>query len=142
MSLKQERTLSIIKPDATFKNLSGAINNLIENSGLRLVAQKMVYLSVREAENFYQEHKGRPFFDELVKYMTSGPVILQVLEGEGAVLKYRTIMGATNPEEAEAGTIRKLYGENIGQNAVHGSDSVASADREVSYFFAGREIIS
>ncbi len=137
-----ERTLSIIKPDATKSNVTGAINNIFEKNGLRIVAQKRVLLSKREAEQFYIEHAARPFYGELVEFMTSGPVVLQVLEGENAVLKNRELMGATNPKDAADGTIRKLFAKSVGENSVHGSDSAQSAKREVSFFFAETEIVS
>ncbi|MXQ13258.1 nucleoside-diphosphate kinase [Microvirga makkahensis] len=136
-----ERTFSIIKPDATERNLTGAINAVIENAGLRIVAQKRVLMSRREAETFYAVHKERPFFGELVDFMISGPVVVQVLEGENAVLRYREIMGATNPESAAEGTIRKLYAKSIGENSVHGSDSVENAKIEIAQFFSGNEIV-
>lgn len=135
-----ERTLSIVKPDAVAKNVIGQIYSRFENAGLKIVAAKMVQLSRVEAEGFYAEHKGRPFFDALVEFMTSGPVTVQVLEGEGAVAKNRELMGATNPKEAAAGTIRADFAESIDANAVHGSDSTTSAAREVAYFFAATEI--
>ena len=131
-----ERTLSIIKPDAVAKNVIGEILTRFEKAGLRVVAAKMVQLSQADAEGFYAEHKERPFFKDLVGFMTSGPVVVQVLEGEGAVLKNRDLMGATNPKEAAAGTIRADFAESIDANAVHGSDSTTSAAREVAYFFA------
>ena len=136
-----QRTLSIIKPDATKRNLTGAINQRFEEAGLRIVAQKRVRLSKAEAEGFYAEHEERPFFGELVDFMISEPVVLQVLEGENAVLKNREIMGATNPANADDGTIRKDFALSIGENSVHGSDSEESAAREVSYFFAQTEIV-
>lgn len=136
-----ERTLSIIKPDATIRDLTGKINAVIEEKGLKIVAQKRVYLSRREAELFYGEHKERPFFGELVEFMVSAPVVLQVLEGENAIATYREVMGATNPEQADEGTIRKLYANNVGENSVHGSDSPESAKREIGFFFAEREIV-
>ena len=136
-----ERTFSIIKPDATERNLTGAVNAVIENAGLRIVAQKRILMSRREAETFYAVHKERPFFGELVDFMISGPVVVQVLEGEGAVLRYREIMGATNPESAAEGTIRKLYAKSIGENSVHGSDSVDNAKIEIAQFFSGNEIV-
>ncbi|MGM0481829.1 MAG: nucleoside-diphosphate kinase [Pseudomonadota bacterium] len=135
-----ERTLSIIKPDAVAKNLVGAIYQRFETSGLRIVASKMMHLSQQQAEGFYAEHKERPFFGALVEFMTSGPVVVQVLEGENAVLKNREIMGATNPAEALAGTLRADYAETIDENAVHGSDAVESAAREMAYFFSDEEI--
>jgi nucleoside-diphosphate kinase len=136
-----ERTLSIIKPDATRRNLTGKINARFEDAGLRIVAQKRVQLSQAEAEQFYSVHRERPFFGELVAFMISGPVILQVLEGENAVLRNREIMGATNPANAAEGTIRKDFAESIEANSVHGSDSLENAAIEVSYFFAGTEIV-
>ncbi|MBA1156737.1 nucleoside-diphosphate kinase [Microvirga mediterraneensis] len=136
-----ERTFSIIKPDATERNLTGAINAVIENAGLRIVAQKRILMSRREAETFYAVHKERPFFGELVDFMISAPVVVQVLEGEGAVLRYREIMGATNPESAAEGTIRKLYAKSIGENSVHGSDSLDNAKVEIAQFFSGNEIV-
>ena len=135
-----ERTLSIIKPDAVAKNVIGEILTRFEQAGLRVVAAKMVQLSQADAEGFYAEHKERPFFKDLVGFMTSGPVVVQVLEGEGAVLKNRELMGATNPKEAAAGTIRADFAESIDANAVHGSDSTTSAAREVAYFFAETEL--
>ncbi|KAA5599619.1 nucleoside-diphosphate kinase [Blastochloris sulfoviridis] len=136
-----ERTFSIIKPDATDRNLTGAINALIEQSGLRIVAQKRIRMSRAEAETFYAVHKARPFFGELVEMMTSAPVVVQVLEGEGAVAKYREIMGATNPDSAAPGTIRKQFAKSIGENSVHGSDSVENAAIEIAQFFSGNEIV-
>jgi nucleoside-diphosphate kinase len=136
-----QRTLSILKPDATARNLTGAINAVLESSGLRIVAQKRVRMTRAQAEGFYAEHKARPFFGELVDFMTSGPVVLQVLEGENAVARNREVMGATDPAKAADGTIRKLYAKSIGENSVHGSDSEASAEREVNYFFRPEEIV-
>ncbi len=136
-----ERTFSIIKPDATERNLTGAVNAVIEKAGLRIVAQKRVLMSRREAETFYAVHKERPFFGELVDFMISAPVVVQVLEGENAVLRYREIMGATNPESAAEGTIRKLYAKSIGENSVHGSDSLDNAKIEIAQFFSGNEIV-
>lgn len=135
-----ERTLSIVKPDAVAKNVVGEIYSRFEKAGLRIVAAKMLRLSRAQAEGFYAEHKGRPFFPALVDFMTSGPVTVQVLEGENAVAKNRELMGATNPKEAEAGTIRADFAESIDANAVHGSDSTTSAEREVAFFFASSEI--
>ncbi|ASG65153.1 nucleoside-diphosphate kinase [Idiomarina sp. X4] len=135
-----ERTLSIIKPDAVAKNLIGAIYNRFESAGLRIVASKMMHLSKEQAEGFYAEHKERPFFGALVEFMTSGPIVVQVLEGENAVLKNREIMGATNPAEALAGTLRADYAETIDENAVHGSDATETAAREIAYFFSDEEI--
>jgi len=137
-----ERTLSIIKPDAVAKNVVGQIISRFEQANLSVVAAKMVQLSQSDAEGFYAEHKERPFFKDLVGFMTSGPVVVQVLEGEGAILKNRDLMGATNPKEAAAGTIRADFAESIDANAVHGSDSVASAAREIGYFFAETELCS
>ena len=136
-----ERTFSIIKPDATERNLTGAVNAVIEQAGLRIVAQKRILMSRREAETFYAVHKERPFFGELVDFMVSAPVVVQVLEGESAVLRYREIMGATNPESAAEGTIRKLYAKSIGENSVHGSDSQDNAKIEIAQFFSGNEIV-
>ena len=135
-----ERTLSIIKPDATLRNLTGAINAKLEEAGLRIVAQKRIRLSKTVAEGFYAEHSARPFFGGLVDFMTSAPVVVQVLEGEGAIAKYREVMGATNPEKAADGTLRKLFAQDIERNSVHGSDSPESAKREIGYFFAETEI--
>ena len=135
-----ERTFSIIKPDATRRNLTGKINAVFEEKGLRIVAQKRILMSQQQAETFYGVHKERPFFKDLVSFMTSGPVVVQVLEGEGAVAKNREIMGATNPVNAAEGTIRKLFGESIEANSVHGSDSPENAAIEIAYFFAGSEI--
>ena len=136
-----ENTFSIIKPDATKRNLTGSINKVIEDAGLTIVAQKKIFLSRREAGLFYGEHKERPFFGELVDFMVSAPVVVQVLAGENAVAKYREIMGATNPAEAADGTIRKLFAKSIGENSVHGSDSLESAKNEISFFFSGIEIV-
>ena len=136
-----ERTFSIIKPDATRRNITGKINAVIEGSGLKIVAQKRIRLTKEKAEGFYAEHKERGFFGELVSFMISGPVVVQVLEGENAIAAYRTVMGATNPEKADAGTIRKEFAESIEANSVHGSDSPASAAREIAYFFADDEIV-
>lgn len=135
-----ERTLSIVKPDAVAKNVVGEIYSRFEKAGLRIVGAKMLRLSRDQAEGFYAEHKGRPFFPALVEFMTSGPVTVQVLEGEGAVSKNRELMGATNPKEAEAGTIRADFAESIDANAVHGSDSAESAAREIAFFFATSEL--
>lgn len=136
-----ERTLSIIKPDATRRNLTGAINAAIEEAGLRIVAQKRIWLTEGQAEGFYAIHKERPFFRDLVTFMISGPVVLQVLEGENAVAKYRDVMGATNPANAADGTIRKLFAESIEANSVHGSDSAENAEREIGFFFNDQEIV-
>ncbi len=135
------RTFSIIKPDATKRNLTGAINKIIEDSGLRIVAQKRIHLSKDQAENFYAIHKDKPFFGDLVDYMTSEPVVVQVLEGNDTVNTYRKIMGATNPENAEIGTIRKEYALNIQENSVHGSDSEENAKKEINFFFTDKEIV-
>lgn len=136
-----QRTFSIIKPDATRRNLTGQINARIEGAGLRIVAQKRAWLSRAHAEGFYAVHKDRPFFNDLVSFMISGPVVLQVLEGENAVAHYRDIMGATNPANAASGTIRKDFAESIEANSVHGSDSAENAAIEISYFFAQTEIV-
>jgi len=135
-----EQTLSIIKPDAVAKNVTGQINARFEAAGLQIVAQKMVRLSDDVAGGFYAEHKGRPFYADLVGFMTSGPVVVQVLEGEGAILKNRELMGATNPAEADAGTIRADFAKSIDANAVHGSDAPESAAREIAYFFAASDL--
>ena len=135
-----QKTFSIIKPDAVKRNLIGHINQIIESSNLKILASKKTYLTKKQAEIFYEVHKERPFFNSLVEYMTSGPVQVQVLEGEDAVAKYRKIMGATNPEEAENGTIRKLYAQSIEANSVHGSDSEENAKIEISFFFSGSEL--
>ena len=138
--MSNERTLSIIKPDAVAKNVIGEIYSRFEKAGLNIVAAKMKHLTQEEAEGFYAEHKERPFFGDLVAFMTSGPVVVQVLEGEGAILKNRDLMGATNPKEADAGTIRADFASSIDANAVHGSDSAASAEREIAYFFNDNEL--
>jgi nucleoside-diphosphate kinase len=142
MTMSVEQTLSIIKPDAVAKNVTGQINARFEAAGLQIVAQKMLRLSDEVAGGFYAEHKERPFYPDLVSFMTSGPVVVQVLEGEGAILKNRELMGATNPAEADAGTIRADFANSIDANAVHGSDSPASAAREISYFFAASDLCS
>ena len=136
-----ERTLSIIKPDATRRNLTGKINTVFEDAGLRIVAQKRIRMTREQAEGFYAVHRERPFFGELVDFMISGPVVVQVLEGENAVARNRELMGATNPANAAAGTIRKLYAESIEANSVHGSDSLENAATEVAYFFKPEEIV-
>ncbi|MEX6722902.1 nucleoside-diphosphate kinase [Parapedomonas caeni] len=136
-----ERTFSIIKPDATRRNLTGKINAMLEDAGLRIVAQKRAQLTKAQAEGFYAVHKERPFFNDLVSFMISGPVVLQVLEGENAVLKNREVMGATNPAQAAEGTIRKTFAESIEANSVHGSDSLENAAIEIAYFFAQTEIV-
>ena len=136
------RTFSIIKPDATKRNITGAINKIIEENNLVIVGQKRIKLSKNKAEGFYAIHKDKPFFNDLIDYMTSGPVIIQVLKGENAVENYRKIMGATNPENAERGTIRKEFALNIQENSVHGSDSDENAKIEINYFFEEREIFN
>ena len=135
-----EMTLSIIKPDAVAKNVIGKIEQRFEDAGLKIVASKMLHLSVEKAQGFYAEHEGKPFFDALVEFMTSGPVIVQVLAGENAIMLNRELMGNTNPKEADAGTIRADFAESIDANAVHGSDSPVSAQREIAYFFESTEI--
>ena len=135
-----ERTFSIIKPDATRRNLTGAINAKLEEAGLRIVAQKRIQMSRAMAETFYAVHQERPFFQDLVAFMTSGPVVVQVLEGENAIARNREVMGATNPENADAGTIRKEFAESIEANSVHGSDAPETAAVEIAYFFSGSEI--
>ena len=136
-----ERTFSILKPDATERNLTGAINALIEKAGLRIVAQKRVRITKEQAERFYAVHKARPFFGELVSFMTSGPVVVQVLEGENAIAKYRDVMGATDPAKAAEGTIRKVHARSIGENSVHGSDAPETAVKEIAQFFSENEIV-
>lgn len=136
-----ERTFSILKPDACARNLTGEINAMIENAGLRIIAQKRVKLSQEQAEGFYAVHKERPFFKDLVKFMTSGPVVVQVLEGDNAVARYREIMGATNPYNAAPGTIRRRFASNIEANTVHGSDSLENAGVEIAFFFKDEEIV-
>ena len=136
-----EKTFSIIKPDATKRNLTGSINKVIEDQGLRILAQKRIKLSINQAENFYSIHKDKPFFNDLIKYMTSHPVVLQVLQSNDAVNKYREVMGSTNPKEAKEGTIRSKFGLNIQENSVHGSDSKENADIEISFFFNENEIV-
>jgi nucleoside-diphosphate kinase len=136
-----ERTFSMIKPDATKRNLTGKINAKLEAAGLRIVAQKRVWMSRQQAEGFYAVHKARPFFGELVETMTSGPTVLQVLEGQNAILKNREVMGATDPAKAAAGTIRKEFANSIGENSVHGSDAVETAREEIAYWFSGTEIV-
>ncbi len=135
-----ERTLSIVKPDAVGKNVIGKIYSRFEEAGLRIVASKMLQLNDKTAGGFYAEHEGRPFYNDLVAFMTSGPVMVQVLEGDDAIAKNRELMGATNPQEAAAGTIRADFAQSIDANAVHGSDSPASAEREIAYFFAASDI--
>jgi nucleoside-diphosphate kinase len=136
-----ERTFSIIKPDATRRNLTGKVNAVIEDAGLRIVAQRRIRMSRAQAEEFYGVHKERPFFGELVEFMTSAPVVVQVLEGQNAVAKYREVMGATNPAQAADGTIRKLYAESVGENSVHGSDSADNAKIEIAQFFNDADIV-
>jgi nucleoside-diphosphate kinase len=139
--MSTQRTFSIIKPDATRRNLTGAINSKIESSGLRIIAQKRIQMSDEQAKEFYAIHSERPFYNDLVSFMTSGPVVVQVLEGENAVLAYREVMGATNPSEAADGTIRKEFAENIEANSVHGSDSDENAAIEIAHFFSDDEIV-
>ena len=136
------RTFSIIKPDATKRNITGAINKIIEENNLVIIAQRRIKLSKDKAEGFYSVHRDKPFFKDLIDYMTSGPVIIQVLEGDNAIENYRKIMGATNPENADKGTIREKYALNIQENSVHGSDSIENANIEIRYFFEEKEIIS
>jgi nucleoside-diphosphate kinase len=136
-----ERTFSILKPDVTRRNLTGAVNAKIEESGLRIVAQKRIHMTRPQAEAFYGVHRERPFFGELVEMMTSAPVVVQVLEGEGAIAKYREVMGATNPEKAAPGTIRKEFALSMGENSAHGSDAPETAAQEIAQFFAGNEIV-
>ena len=136
-----ERTFSIIKPDATTRNLTGAINAMIEQAGLRIVAQRRLRITREQAEAFYAVHRERPFFRELVDFMISGPVVVQVLEGENAIAKYRDVMGATDPAKAAVGTIRKAHAKSIGENSVHGSDAAETAALEIAQFFAGNEIV-
>ena len=137
-----EQTLSIIKPDATKRNLTGKINSKLEDSGLKIIAQKRILLSKTQAEEFYKVHQERPFYNDLVKFMISGPVVVQVLEGENAVSKNWEIMGATNPDEAEDGTIRKEFAESLEANSVHGSDSLENAKIEISFFFSQIELVN
>ena len=136
-----ERTFSIIKPDATKRNISGRINQIIEESGLRIIAQKRIKLSSDQAIKFYSIHDKKPFFNDLINYMTSGPVVVQVLEANNAVDKYRELMGATNPEKAKNGTIRKILALNVQENSVHGSDSINNAKNEINFFFTENEIV-
>jgi nucleoside-diphosphate kinase len=136
-----ERTFSILKPDATARNLTGAINAMIEQAGLRIVAQKRIRMSRAQAEKFYEIHKARPFYGELVEFMTSGPVVVQVLEGDNAVVKYRYVMGATDPAKAAPGTIRKVHAKSVGENSVHGSDSADNAKIEIGQFFSDKDIV-
>lgn len=136
-----QRTLSIVKPDATRRNLTGKINGVIEDAGLRIIAQKRIHLTQQQAEQFYAVHAERAFFGDLCSFMSSGPVVVQVLEGEDAIAKYRQVMGATNPANADEGTIRKQFAESIEANSVHGSDSAENAANEISFFFSGTEIV-
>jgi len=136
-----ERTFSIIKPDATRRNLTGAINAMIEQAGLRIIAQKRIRMTRGQAETFYDVHRARPFFGELVEFMTSAPVVVQVLEGDNAIARYREIMGATDPAKAAPGTIRKVHATSVGENSVHGSDAAETAQAEIGQFFAGNEIV-
>jgi nucleoside-diphosphate kinase len=136
-----EQTFSILKPDATRRNLTGAVNAVIEEAGLRIVAQKRIQMTKAQAETFYGVHRERPFFGELVEFMTSAPVVVQVLEGDNAIAKYREVMGATNPANAAEGTIRKKFAESVGENTVHGSDSAENAKIEIAQFFSGNEIV-
>ena len=135
------KTLSIIKPDATKRNISGKINSIIEDNNLRIIAQKRIHLSNEQAEKFYDVHKEKPFFKDLIEYMTSEPVIVQVIEGDNAITKYREVMGATNPENADEGTIRKIHALNVQENSVHGSDSEENATKEIDFFFDLEEIV-
>ena len=136
-----ERTFSILKPDATKRNLTGKINAVIEEAGLRIVAQRRIRMTQEEAEDFYDVHRERPFYGELVEFMMSAPVVVQVLEGDNAVAKYREVMGATNPKSADEGTIRRSFAKSIDANTVHGSDSAENAKSEIAYFFAGSELV-
>lgn len=136
-----ERTFSIIKPDATRRNLTGKINAMIEDAGLRIVAQRRIQMTTEQAQGFYAVHSERPFYNDLVAFMTSGPVVVQVLEGENAIAKYRDVMGATNPAEAADGTIRKSFAENIEANSVHGSDAPETAQEEIKFFFSDDQIV-
>ena len=138
--MSTEQTLSIIKPDATSRNITGQVNSIIEKSGLKIIGQKRIKLTKETAGKFYEVHKERPFFEDLVSFMVSGPVIVQVLQGENAVALYRKVMGATNPQEAEEGTIRKEFALSIEANSVHGSDSIENAKKEISFFFSETEI--
>ena len=136
-----QRTFSIIKPDATKRNITGSINKIIEENNLRIIAQKRIHLSSEQAEKFYEVHKEKPFFRDLIEYMTSEPVIVQVIEGDNAISKYREVMGATNPENADKGTIRKIHALNVQENSVHGSDSEENAIKEIDFFFDLKEIV-
>ncbi|MBT4355723.1 MAG: nucleoside-diphosphate kinase [Rhodospirillaceae bacterium] len=139
--MAKQRTFSIIKPDATIANNTGGINQLIEGAGLKIIAQRRIHLTRVQAERFYAVHSERPFFSELIDFMISAPVVVQVLEGEDAISKYREVMGATNPAEAADGTIRKLYAKSVGENSVHGSDAVETADEEIPQFFSAADIV-
>ena len=136
-----QRTFSIIKPDATKRNITGSINKIIEENNLRIIAQKRIHLSSEQAEKFYDVHMKKPFFKDLIEYMTSEPVIVQVIEGDNAIVKYREVMGATNPENADEGTIRKIHALNVQENSVHGSDSEENAIKEINFFFDLEEIV-
>lgn len=136
-----ERTFSMIKPDATSRNLSGVINSMIESDGFRIIAQKKIRITLEQAQKFYDIHKEKPFYNDLCQFISSGPVVVQVLEKENAITDYRKLMGATNPEQAEEGTIRKKYAISIDQNSVHGSDGIETANREISFFFSDIEIV-
>jgi nucleoside-diphosphate kinase len=136
-----QRTFSILKPDATARNLTGAVNAVIEKAGLRIVAQRRIHMTTHQAQTFYAVHQERPFFGELVEFMTSGPVVVQVLEGDNAIAHYRDVMGATNPANAAEGTIRKLFAKSVGENTAHGSDSAENAAIEIAQFFSGNEIV-
>ena len=136
-----QRTFSIIKPDATKRNITGSINKIIEENNLRIIAQKRIQLTNEQAENFYNVHREKPFFKDLIEYMTSQPVIVQVIEGDNAITKYRDVMGATNPDDAKEGTIRKIHALNVQENSVHGSDSEENAAKEIEFFFDLKEIV-
>ena len=136
-----ERTFSILKPDATRRNLTGAINAMIEQAGLRIVAQRRILMTREQAGTFYAVHRERPFYGELVDFMTSGPVVVQVLEGENAIARYREVMGATDPAKAAPGTIRKVHAQSVGENSVHGSDAADTAEKEIAQFFSGNDIV-
>ena len=136
-----QRTFSIIKPDATKRNITGSINKIIEENNLRIIAQKRIHLTIEQAESFYDVHKEKPFFKDLIEYMTSEPVIVQIIEGDNAITKYREVMGATNPENADEGTIRKIHALNVQENSVHGSDSEENAIKEIDFFFDLKEIV-
>jgi nucleoside-diphosphate kinase len=136
-----ERTFSILKPDATRRNLTGAVNAMIEQAGLRIIAQRRIRMTREQAETFYAVHRERPFYGELVDFMTSGPVVVQVLAGENAIARYREVMGATDPAKAAPGTIRKVHAESVGENSVHGSDAADTAEKEIAQFFSGNDIV-